>query len=94
MKISELQSRILATIDGLDSNEGDAKMAIATAREKLRGYKAVTESLRVQLDHAVRTDRLEKGSDVLPDLDFGRVDQPAVNAAAPVAESARGRRVG
>lgn len=76
MKISELQSRILATIDNLGANEGDARMAIAEAREKLRGYRAVTESLRVQLDHAIRTDRLVKGSDVLPDMEFGTAAKP------------------
>ena len=71
MKISELQSRIFASIDSLDSDGGDQKMAIAKAREKLRGYRAAAETMRTQLEFAVRSGRIVQGSDVLPDFETG-----------------------
>lgn len=94
MKISEIQSRIFEVIDGLDNIEGDAKQAIEKARVKLFGYRAVAATIREQLDHAVRTERLVNGSDVLPDMTIGGASAVVPESTQPAARTAGRRQVG
>lgn len=82
----ELLAAINATVSDLDNPIGDIKVALRKAAIQVQAFRAAAQVYRVELDHAVRTQRLITGSPVLPAVKFDEAAAPVLVQVAPEAK--------